>query len=204
MQIPNLRLMSLRGNWSRYFSRQKNPNFVKIAKQIHARDNNTCCYCGFQSEQHQKVINLDHNYSNNIYDNLATACEFCAQCLLLDGIGQDGLSGGNIIYLPEIKQTDLNQFCRVLFCSMIRDVPYKGKLQATYLSLQDRSQMIENIFGPGTSNAAVFGQSVIDSMSSELAAKHQIMDSVRFLPHRKHYKNQLAYWRNTVFAKIPL
>ena len=197
-------LKAVRGNWLLYSQRKRNPNFIKLSNEILTRDDYTCRYCGFKCDKFQEVINADYNFNNNTPKNLMTACSFCAQCILLDGIGQDEHLGGLVIYLPEISQSELNHFCRVLFCSMLKYAPYRGKLQATYLSLQDRGLEVTNLFGPNTSDAAVFGQSLIDSQLSLEQQNHPIMQHLRILPAKKYFKEQIEYWRNTVFAKIPL
>lgn len=197
-------LAAKRGNWSRFASRKNNKAFIALRDQVFARDDYTCRYCGFQAKDFQEVVNIDQNYNHNTLDNLATACNFCAPCFFLDGIGSDGKSGGTIIYLPEIPQSDLNHFMRALFCSMLRDAPYKGKLQAAYLSLQDRTKMVDEIFGPNSHQPMMFGQSLIDSGLTPAQEKHPLFSELKFLPTRKFYKTQAEYWKTTVFANIPL
>ncbi len=204
MDLLPIRLSAKRGNWQRATSRKANKTFLNVRDKVFARDDFTCRYCGFQAKQYQEVVNIDQNYENNAFDNLATACNFCAQCFFLDSLGLDGKSGGTLIYLPEISQADLNHFCRTLFCSMLRDAPYKGKLQAAYLSLMDRAKTIEEVFGPHTEEPAVFGQTMIDSGLSTAQLGHPIFTDIKLLPARKYFKTQTEYWKSTVFANIPL
>lgn len=204
MELLPITLSAKRGNWQRFMTRKSNKTFLEVRDKIFTRDDYTCRYCGFQSKQYQEVVNFDQNYENNKLDNLITACQFCAQCFFLDSVGLDGRSGGTVIYLPEVNQTDLNHFCRALFCSMLRDAPYKGKLQAAYLSLQDRTKPVEDVFGPNAQDPTVFGQSLIDSGLNEAQQKHPIFSELKLLPTRKFYKAQAEYWKSTIFANIPL
>lgn len=204
MEFLPIVLSAHRGNWQRFMARKSNKSFLEVRDKIFARDDFTCRYCGFQAKQYQEVINADQNYENNKLDNLVTACQFCAQCFFLDSVGLDSKSGGTVIYLPEINQPDLNHFCRALFCSMLRDAPYKGKLQSAYLSLQDRAKPIEEVFGPNTQDPTVFGQSLIDSGLTAAQLKHPIFTELKLLPTRKFYKTQAEFWKTTVFANIPL
>jgi intracellular multiplication protein IcmJ len=204
MEFLPISLTARRGNGQRFLNRKNNKAFQNAAQQVFKRDDYTCRFCGFKSRKYQEVVNIDHNYSNNKFSNLATACSFCSCCLFLDIIGNDGQNGGNIIHLPEISQSDLNHFCRALFCSLLRDAPYKGKLQAVYLSLQDRAKTVEEVFGPGAQEPATFGQCLIDSGLTEDQLKHPILTELKFLPIRKFYKQQAEYWKTTVFANIPL
>lgn len=204
MDLLPIALSARRGNWQRFMSRKSNAAFKKIAAKVFARDDHTCRYCGFQAQKFQEVVNIDQNYTHNALDNLATACQFCSHCFFIDAIGKDGKTGGNIIYLPEISQADLNHFSRALICSLLRDAPYKGKLQAVYLSLQDRTKAVEEVFGPNAQDPNVFGQSLIDCGLSAEQLKHPILSELKFLPIRKFYKKQAEYWKETVFSNIPL
>lgn len=204
MDLLPIALTAKRGNYLRFSNRRASDAFRHVTEKVLARDDNTCRYCGFQADKYQEVVNIDQNYNNNVLTNLATACQFCAQCFFIESVGVDGKSGGSIVYLPEISQADLNHFCRALFCSFLRDAPYKGKLQAVYLSLQDRSTPIEEIFGPQSQEPQIFGQSMIDCGLDEKQLKHPILSELKFLPARKYYKEQAEYWKTTVFANIPL
>lgn len=197
-------LTAKRGNWQRFKARQRNQRFLALVKKIYTRDKYTCRFCGFQTKKYLSVVNKDHNYSNNKSSNLVTACSLCTQCFFLDSLGQDGKTGGYVIYLPEISQADLNHFCRVLFSSMLKDAPYKGKLQTSFLSLKDRSQIVEQLFGPGSSNPNTFGQALIDSNLEHKQLKHPALVNLRLLPERKFFAEQVKYWKKTVFDQIPL
>ncbi len=197
-------LTAIKGNWQAFSSRQSNASFRELALAVYKRDAYTCRYCGFESQQFQSVVNIDQNYKNNALSNLATACSLCAPCFFLDSVGADGQYGGTLIYLPEISQADLNHFCRALFCSMLRESPYKGKLQAVYLSLSDRSQPLETIFGPGTQHPMHFGQALIDADLDQTQSQHPLLFDLKLLPIRKYFNNEATYWKSTVFANIPL
>lgn len=206
MKLLPIILTAKRGNWPRFRARRNNQNYLKLESKILARDNYTCRYCGFASEKYQVVVNINHDYTagQSTPDNLATACLFCAQCMFLDGIGQGNNWGGSIIYLPEISQADLNHFCRVLFSSMLRDAPYKGKLQTAYLSLKDREHAVNEIFGPKSSDPYTFGQALIDSNLSDDQLRHPVMTHLRLLPERKNFTQEVNYWKSTVFDQLPL
>jgi len=205
MELLPITLTAKRGNWQRFMSRKANKAFLAVRDKVWNRDNSSCRYCGFQSDQYQEVVNIDQNYENNNLVNLATACSFCTLCFFIDSIGLDGRSGATLVYLPEISQADLNHFCRTLFCSMLRDdAPYKGKLQAAYLSLLDRGKLLEEVFGPNSQNPAVFGQVLIDTNLTDVQLKHLILSELKLLPTRKFYKSQAEFWKKTVFANIAL
>ena len=110
MELLPIYLTAQKGSWRMYYSRKRNKKFLPIKQKVHERDNYTCRYCGFFAKEYQEVINIDGNYKNNRPDNLATACCFCAQCFFLDAVGLESNTGGNLAYIPEITQADLNNF----------------------------------------------------------------------------------------------
>lgn len=197
-------LMAKRGNWQQYMARKNNKSFLAIRPRVFARDQNTCRYCGFQSDKNMSVVNHDHHYENNNLNNLMTACSLCSQCFFLESVGSDGRTGGLMVAVPEVTQADLNHFCRALFCSMLRDAPYRGKLQSVYLSMQDRAKDIERVFGPGTHEPNIFGQTLIDSGIPAEQLSHPVMQSLKLLPLRKAFRAESEYWRQTTFAVIPI
>jgi hypothetical protein len=199
-----LTLMAKRGNWQQFMARKSNKSFLAMHQRVLERDQNICRYCGFACDRFMSVVNNDHNYQNNTLPNLVTACSLCMPCLFLDGIGTDGKTGGLLIWEDTISQPDLNHFCRALFCSMLRDASYRGKLQSTYLGIQERKQEVEKLFGPHTSDPHVFGQTLIDSGTTPEQLKHPVIGKLRLLPLRKYFLDESAYWRQTTFAVVPI
>ena len=88
---------------------------------------------------------------------MITACCFCTQCFFCKQWDLDEMGGGQLIYLPEMSQADLNSFCHVLFCAMGNNTGYQDSAQSIYRSFKFRSQIIENKFGAGTSNPSCYG-----------------------------------------------
>ncbi len=197
-------LTARRGNLKKFVARRHNDKFLSIQKKVFERDGYACRYCGFQVKDFLEVVNIDNNYDHNTLSNMATACSFCTQCLFLDGVGTLPRTGGVIVFIPELSQADLNNFCRVLFCSMDKETIYKNKLHSVYLSLKERSSDVEKSFGPETSNPKVFGQSLIDAQLTAGQLDHDALQHLRLLPNRKDFKKEIDYWKKTVFANIPL
>jgi intracellular multiplication protein IcmJ len=205
MNLLPILITARRDNWRHFHGRKQNKRFVAVQHKIFERDGYSCRFCGFYAKEFQDVVNIDHNYDNNTFENMATACCFCTQCFFLNAVGTDDPHmDGEIIHLPEISQANLNNFCRVLFCSMEKDTAYKSKLQSVYLNLKDRGKAIVDCFGPDSNTPSVFGQGLIDCNLSEEALNHPLLQEVRMLPIKKTFKKQIDYWKKTVFAKIPL
>jgi intracellular multiplication protein IcmJ len=204
MELLPVIITAQRGTWRNYQARKRNNKFLDIKKRVLQRDNYTCRYCGFFAKEFQEVVNVDMNYRNNNPTNMATACCFCAQCFFLDAVGLDSSTGGTIVYLPELSQADLNNFCRVLYCSLDKESAYKGKLQAVYMSFKDRSKEVVNCFGPDACEPKVFGQGLLDATLNKEQLQHEALRHLRLLPSKKAFSTQIDYWKKTVFAKVPL
>lgn len=204
MELLPIRLTAQKGVWRLYHNRKKNKKFFFLSQQVLKRDNYTCRYCGFFSKEFQEIINIDGNYRNNKIDNLATACSFCAQCFFLDAVGLEHDTGGIIVHIPEISQANLNNFCRVLYCSLDKESAYKGRLQAVYMSLKDRGKEVINCFGPESSDPRIFSQGLLDAALNQEELRHSVLQHLRLLPSKKTFARQIDYWKKTVFAKVPL
>lgn len=189
--------------WRIFVRRKQDKAFLPVAKKVFQRDAYTCQYCGFQAREYQEVINLDGNYLNNKLSNMATACVFCTQCLFLQAVGLDEMSGGQLIFLPEISQADLNSFCHVLFCAMGNSTGYQDSAQSIYRSFKFRGQMVENKFGSGTSNPNVMGQMIIEYQTRSDSKKEiEILKDLRLLPSNTKFKVQLDAWAKAALEEL--
>lgn len=188
--------------WRHFARRKEDKNFLPVAKKIYERDQYICQYCGFQAKEYQDIVNLDGNYTNNKPENMITACCFCSQCLFLQAVGFDEMSGGQIIYMPEMSQADLNSFCHVLFCAMGNSTGYQDSAQNIYRSFKFRSQVVENKFGTGTSNPSVFGQMLVEYQDQFAKKAKEILKDLRLLPSNVKFRVQLDAWAAAALEEL--
>jgi intracellular multiplication protein IcmJ len=200
--MHDLKLAVNLAGWRSFIRRKADKAFQPIQQKIFNRDSYTCQFCAFQAKEYQDVVNLDGNYSNNKASNLVTSCCFCTQCLFLQSVGLDDASGGQLIYLPEISQGDLNSFCHVLFCAMENNTVYQDSAQSIYRSLKFRSQIIENKFGHGTSNPSILGQMLIEYTGPASQKKIEILKPMRLLPAHAKFKMQLDAWAAAALEEL--
>lgn len=198
----DLTLHAKPGAWRLYAARKADPRFKPFAEKIMARDRFTCQFCGFQAREFQEVVNIDGNYKNNKASNLVTSCVFCAQCLFLESVGVGEYGGGTLIYVPEFSQAELNSLSHVLFCAITNDTGYKSSAQSIYRSLKFRSQAVEDKFGEGTSNPAVFGQLLIDSGVDQEDIGGKLFQNIRLLPSRAKFRKQIERWAATALDEL--
>lgn len=198
----SLKLVASPGSWRLYSARKVDERFKAFELKVFQRDRYTCQFCGFQAKLFQEIINLDGNYTNNRLTNLVTSCCFCAQCFFIESVGVGGYGGGTLIFLPELTQSELNSLCHVLFCAITNDTGYKSSAQNIYRSFKFRSQMVEEKFGEGTSDPAIFGQLIIDSGSSSAQTEEKLFKNIRLLPSRAKFRKQIEQWAANALEEI--
>lgn len=191
------------GNWRLFNLRRTDPRFYALRDKVLIRDDYMCRFCGFQAAEYQEVINLDHNYHNNVLSNLVTSCCFCSQCFFLESVGMGDYGGGTLIYWDALSQAELNGLCHVLFCAISNGTSYKTNAQNIYRSLKLRSQPIVDKFGEGANNPAVFGQLLLDARTIEPNKQQEVLSHLRLLPSRAKYKAQIETWARAALAELP-
>lgn len=197
-----LKLVASPGSWRLYSARKADDSFKNFETKVFKRDQYTCQFCGFQARLFQEVINLDGDYANNRLANMVTSCCFCAQCCFIESVGVGGYGGGSLIYLPELSQAELNSLCHVLFCAITNDTGYKTSAQNIYRSFKFRSQAVEDKFGEGTSDPAIFGQLIIDSGSASPDIEDKLFKNIRLLPSRAKFRKQIEQWAASALEEI--
>ena len=73
--------------WQLHQIRSHDERFEPLRQKVLTRDSDRCRFCGFASDVHMQVVNIDHNYRHNQLRNLATACPFCMQVQFVEMIG---------------------------------------------------------------------------------------------------------------------
>ena len=191
------------GNWQKFMARRLSQSFQSIAKKIFNRDKHTCQYCGFQAQEYLDVLNHDQNYSNNKANNLVTACCFCSQCFFLESVGLDSVSGGQLIYMPELTQAEINSFCHVLFCAMSSNAKHQDDAQIIYRNLKFRSKLIDQKLGEGLSDPKRLGMLIIEhaALRKEFCAD-ELLGNLRLLPIHSKFNMQLKAWASEALEEL--
>ncbi len=179
----------------RYSKRQLTPGFDGFAKKIISRDSNTCRMCGFKALRYMNILNIDHNYTNNVAKNLVTACPLCLQCHFVEHIGPMENSGGTLIYMPEISQEKLNGLVHTLFCAIVNATSQEQTAQNIYNALRLRSKPIEKIYGEGRADPKAFGEMVLNSTDeNKVKLEKNILKDIRVLAKLNSFSEQIKAW----------
>lgn len=201
-QRCELKLVASPGSWRLYSARKVDERFKAYEQKVFQRDRYTCQFCGFQARLFQEIVNLDGDYTNNRLSNMVTSCCFCAQCFFIESVGVGGYGGGTLIYVPELSQSELNSLCHVLFCAITNDTGYKSSAQNIYRSFKFRSQVVEEKFGEGTSDPAIFGQLMIDSGVTSQDISDKLFKNILLLPSRAKFRKQIEKWAASALEEI--
>lgn len=186
---------------------ESDSEFQDVRLEVLESDDHTCQFCGFRSapdkkgSSWQEVHHKNDDHTDNSRQNLATACPLCHQCFHLGLAGMQ--DGGTLIWLPELRQTELNNLCRAIFCAITSGSEYAPTAKAIYASLESRASHLEDILGAGSSNPAVVGQALIELTEEEYEKRNEGLIMVRLLPKPGRFINAIRYWANTVESKIP-
>lgn len=202
--LRDIELAATANNWRLFMLRKADPAFLAFQEKIHARDDYTCGFCGFQAKEFLESVNLNGNYLDNKRDNLVTACDFCAQCFFLEAIGKSDFGGGVLIYLPEMRQNELNALCHTLFASMVFRFNDATSAKNIYRSLKLRAQWVEEKMGEGLSNPAQFGLMLIDTDSNQKKSSiHEVMSkTLRVLPNMARSAAEIIGWMQAGFETL--
>ncbi|PIZ04160.1 MAG: HNH endonuclease [Gammaproteobacteria bacterium CG_4_10_14_0_8_um_filter_38_16] len=193
--LHDIHLMATANNWRLFMLRKADPAFLAFQTKIHARDSYTCGFCGFQAKENLETINLNGNYLDNKRENLATACGLCAQCFFLEAVGKSDFGGGVLIYLPEMRQNELNALCHVLFASMAYHLDTATHAKNIYRSLKMRAQLMEEKMGEGLSNPSQFGLMLIEASDQKKSTiQETISKTFRLLPNMARSSGEIMSW----------
>ena len=120
----------------------------------------------------------------------------------MESVGVGGYGGGTLIYLPELSQSELNSLCHVIFCAITNDTGYKSSAQTIYRSFKFRSQAVEEKFGEGTSDPAIFGHLLIDTGHVSDEYSNNMLKDVRLLPSMAKFRKQIEGWAASALEEI--
>jgi intracellular multiplication protein IcmJ len=201
MELLPLKLFIKPGNWKHYSERLNSKNYSKIKDIILERDHSKCCFCGYQSSANE-LINVNNNYADNSKNNIALACSLCAPCVLLDGFGTDPNFSGLIVFLPEIQQIELNHMLRTIYAGMEKQVSYKTRLADVMITIEERKDYVEQLFGKKSYQVEYFAQGLMDTFIDEKKLDHPVFKSLRLIPERAKLKKEIPEFIETYFKTI--
>ena len=189
--------------WNLFTVRRMDKGFDRFKKRILERDQNMCQYCGFVSRSHQEIVNVDHNYANNAFSNLVTACPLCVQATFPVFAGKLESGGGVMIACNQLSQSEINGLCHVLFCAIANGTDYRRSAQEIYNDLRLLAKPIEDQWGKGLSDPNFLSQMLIDTPVSNITeVQNLVRRELRLLPSRSGFKSEFKAWAESALADV--
>jgi intracellular multiplication protein IcmJ len=151
----------------------------KKVEKTFRRDDFTCRFCGFRSQQFQRIVACEE--AGN--PPFATACGFCGQCMMLD---RTGLSGaGILIWLPEISQIQLHHVMRAVYVARAAKGDLAAAATRTADALMARRAEAKKRLGSDDPLllATVMHEALTDEEYGAIADK---IEGIRLFPLDKH------------------
>lgn len=215
MKIPKLQISAKAKSWRIHDDIEKQifdtDNYQQIRSQILRRDKFTCQFCGFNSASDSEspkkslaysgfleVHHIDDDHSNNVPENLITACPFC------HSVFHAGFSGhndaGSIALMPYMRQRDISILFNLL-------AVIKSSDESKYLDLvEDIEEFFEYFIGSaenvfeGLSDASKLGSILVGvQIKDKNASKkmNNVLWALKLIPNinSNAFKDAVAFWR---------
>jgi len=198
MELLDLKMHIKAGNWKRYYQRTQSANYQAVKTIVSKNFANKCAYCGYASGKNN-LVNKNHDYQDNHSKNIVLACSLCTPCVVMDGFGQDPDFGGVIVFIPEFTQIQLNHLVRSVYASIEKNATYHSRLNEIFLSLEERKEYVEAIFGKNSFKIEYFAQGLMDIFIDSKKLQHPIFKNLRFLPEKAKLKNEIPDFVRTYF-----
>ncbi|CAJ6613691.1 Uncharacterised protein [Burkholderia pseudomallei] len=113
--LPELVISAKRKVWRMYDHAGEDADkaFQQVRRAILDACGNECAFCQHTSSKFQEVHHADDDHANNSRENLFGTCPLCHQVFHLGLAGMR--DGGQIIYMPEMSQAELNQLVMLIW-----------------------------------------------------------------------------------------
>ena len=172
--------------------------FKRVRKQILARDNHTCQYCGFKAKKFQEVHHLDDNHLNSASDNLLTCCVLCHMTNHIGFIGAQ--KKASIIYVPDAKIThaEFNNLQRTLWCSAHGSNKTISRQANEYLDrLLKLTVNAQELLG--TDDPCILGDIFLQFDSDTYSKRWSNLSGVYVLHDHTKYQTHIKYWSSIIW-----
>lgn len=182
----------------------KTKKMKEMRGKILKRDNCTCQFCGFRSVKYQEIHHINHDHDDYSESNLETICPLCHQAFHLSTASIT--IGGDIIWLPEISQEQLNQLCIAIFIAeQSEDKKWKGPAKSLMASLLSRTEFVNQNIANKASDPAIFADALLKMPKDFMEQKKDIISCFKLLPQANRFAHQIKYWsENGVYKKLTL
>lgn len=190
-----------------------------------------CVFCGLQSGKYQEVHHADDDHKNNAPSNLFCSCPLCHQVF---HIGLAGMKeGGEIVYMPELEQAELNQLALVMWLVTETEVSqFKDPAHALlFTRLAGRAKTIEGALGnrrgtvllrlkealkntsfpqtlldrikPAHLSPSMFSNVLMSLSDDDYEKRKDLLGGLRLFPSATRFRERIAHWNAEQGGTLP-
>jgi hypothetical protein len=168
---------------------------VDAIKRIHNRDKNKCLFCGWheRNDKHRKVTSLTGIYDDNTSSkHLVTSCIICelTQRLVMTG----NLGAGDLVYLPELSQAQLNELARAVYfakLSSIKDCLDAVEPLVSYIR-DERRILAAQYIGVSPFNLLNLASALRERDDTTYKKRNEFLNPLRVWPDMKYLSNVIG------------
>lgn len=145
---------------------------------------------------------------------LYSSCSMCYYTEHLDAV--ISLEKGVIVFMPDIKQTDLNSLLRILWYTeylyanaenkeekeKYKDLCSNAKLLETLI--YQRVEYSESYIAKGAENPSHLSNYISNMNDEDYEQRNKVMKYLRWKPDKKFFNKDLLYWFENDFSKYDL
>ncbi len=178
----------------------RNIDMRNLRLRVLARDDNVCAGCTWRSRSYQEIHPRNGNHRDMHEDNWATLCPLCHQVFHLPIASSSG--GGELIWLPEISQADLNLLSIVLFIARRnQDHPWYTLAGMVNADLANRVAFIRARFN--RQDPSLLAQILVRMKPEEYATRAHTLRHLRLLPRPERFTTAINAWAKDEFSTFP-
>jgi intracellular multiplication protein IcmJ len=175
--------------------------FAAFADKLIASRKYKCDCCGLKSERFMRLVSRNGIYSQLKPEQFLVCCPFCFCTLRLE----QGKGKGNIAYMPELTQQQINMICHVIwFFSGVKVLSSTQFHYANglYESLLTRVELVETVLGEKSSLPENFAFGLKAMPDDDYSKRAKAFGGLRFLPNKNGFFSEFEYWRSTVYPQM--
>ncbi|AKP72658.1 putative intracellular multiplication protein IcmJ [Piscirickettsia salmonis] len=179
-----LRLFAKPGNYYLFDYRKSNSKFNRVLDDFYIKNNKLCQFCNVEIKNNHSIVNIDHDYANNVKSNLALSCLLCARTQLLDFYPLSYQGTDKLVYWPELSQAEINRLLTELVKKSLENNDDLFSIKTLYSYFNEKSDILTHLCSSEVINPGFYRL-----ISSSSYSNHKIISGIRILFSYDFIKN---------------
>lgn len=170
--------------------------YRKRLKATVERFGQTCAFCKFEAGPSIEIFQVKQ-------DQWRPVCPFCLGLIDLDWAASQQM--GDLIFLPEMTQSELNALVHTLWICSGVDTD-QSKFAASRIwshKLSERIPWVGGLYGEGLSEPRTMAAVLHRLPPEEYKQRRKVLGAIKMLPRPSAFRSQAEEWRRRVYARYP-